>query len=92
MQTLEEHLAMHWQVKGGGNKTWISVFYVRDYIVYIWWLQWYENCIWGLIWSKWTNIIFEEGGKGFLVTMEEYMTQSIPSTILYHQRTMNIYV
>ena len=28
----------------------------------------------------------------FLVTMEEYMTQSIPSTILYHQRTMNIYV
>ena len=27
MQTLEDHLAMHWQVKGGGNKTWISVFY-----------------------------------------------------------------
>ena len=43
MQTLEEHLAMHWQVKGGGNKTWISVFYVRDYIVYIWWLQWYKR-------------------------------------------------
>ena len=26
-----------------------------------------ENCVWGLIWRKWTNIIFEEGGKGFIV-------------------------
>ena len=26
-----------------------------------------ENCVWGLIWSKWTNKIFEEGGKGFIV-------------------------
>ena len=38
-----------------------------------------------------TDILKEKFEKEtFLVTMEEYMTQSIPSTILYHQRTMNI--
>ena len=66
MQTLKEHLAMHWQVKGDGNKTWISAFYVRDYIVYIWWLQWYKRIVFGGLFdrnrSKRTPVIFEEGG------------------------------
>ena len=67
MQTLEEHLAMHWQVKGGGNKTWICVFYDKRFVVYIWWFHWYRLVFGGLIWSKRTNVIFEEGGTGFIV-------------------------
>ena len=42
-------------------------FMIRDYVVYIWWFHWYRLVFGGLIWSKRTNVIFEEGGTGLIV-------------------------